>query len=138
MSVMVEFAGYILRIATKQWVNQVFETTIYYTSIHRKWKTEQTILFVHKTDVGDAIIGYGVIENVREKEAFSEEERSECDKYGWKKAIEFRYVKEFERPLPLKETVLKDMKIRGRLLHGFPLNKAQIESIMNQAESSKR
>jgi len=132
---MVEFAGYILRIATKQWVNQVFDMAIYYTSIHRKWKPEQTILFVHKTEAGDAIIGYGVIDAVHEKEELSEEEKSECKKYGWKKAIEFKYIKPLEKPLLIKETPLKNMKLKGKLLHGFPLNKKEIESIINQAET---
>lgn len=130
---MVEANGYILRIATKQWVNQVFSMAIYYTSARRKWKPGQTIIFMHKTNVGDAVIGYGVIENVYEKDELSEEERRECEKYGWKKAIEFKYVKKAE-PLPIKETILKDLKLRGKYFHGLSLNKEQLDSIISQAE----
>jgi len=132
---MVEADGYILRIATKQWVSQVFNIAIYYTSIRRKWKSGQTILFVHRTNVGDAIVGYGVIDNICEKDELSEDEKRECEKYGWKKAIEFKYVKEFERPLPIKETFLKDSKLRGRYFHGLRLNKEQLNSIITQAEN---
>jgi hypothetical protein len=132
-----EKAGYILRIATKQWVNQVFDTAMYYTSAIRKWKPEQTILFVHKTSVGDSIIGYGVIEDVYGLDELSEEERRECEKHGWKVAIGFKYVKEFEKTLPLRETALKDLSARGKFLHGLPLSSEQIESVINQAESSK-
>ena len=134
---MVERAGYLLRIATKQWVNQVFEMAIYYTSVRRKWKTGQNILFVHKTEAGDAIVGYGMIENMYEKDSLSEEEKNRCEKYGWKKAIEFKYVVKFDKPLLVKETVLKSMKIRGRLLHGLSLNGMQVESIISQAEHSQ-
>jgi len=132
---MVEADGYILRIATKQWVTQVFNMAIYYTSARRKWKPGQTILFVHRTNVGDAVIGYGIIENVYEKDELSEEERRECEKYGWRKAIEFRYVKEFEKPLPIKETFLKNLKLRGRYFHGLKLTKEQSNSILMQAEN---
>jgi len=132
---MVEADGYILRIATKQWVSQVFNIAIYYTSIRRKWKSGQTILFVHRTNVGDAIVGYGVIDNICEKDELSEDEKRECEKYGWKRAIEFKYVKEFERPLPIKETFLKDSKLRGRYFHGLRLNKEQLNSIITQAEN---
>ena len=131
---MVEADGYILRIATKEWVDQVFNFAIYYTSTRRKWNTGQTIIFVHKTSMGDAIIGYGEIGNIYASDELSEEERRECEKRGWKKAIEFKYVMRFGKPLSIKETFLKSSKLRGRSLHGFPLNKEQLDSIIRQAE----
>ena len=131
---MVEADGYILRISTKEWVDQVFNFAIYYTSTRRKWNAGQRIMFVHKTSVGDAIIGYGEIGNIYASDELSEEERRECEKWGWKRAIEFKYVLRFDRPLPVKETILKDLKLRGRYLHGFPLSKEQLNSIIEQAE----
>jgi hypothetical protein len=135
---MAEAAGYILRIAAKQWVDQVFNMAIYYTSVRRKWQPGQTVLFVHKTNIGDAIVGYGMIETVYEKDELSEEEQRECEKWRWKKAIEFRYVVRFENPLRVKETILKDLKVRGSFLHGFPLSKERLEAIMTQAGQSKQ
>ena len=126
--------GYILRIAKKEWVERVFDSAIYYTGARRKWQIEQTILFVGKTEFGDAFIGYGVIENVYEKEELSEEEQRECETYGWRKALEFKYVMRFERPLPVRETFPKELKLRGKTLHSLPLTKEQINSIINQAE----
>lgn len=126
--------GYILRIATKEWVDQVFDLAIYYTGFRRKWRSAQTIIFVHKTNVGDAVVGYGVVEEVYEKDELSEEERRECEKRGWKKALEFKYVLKFDKPLPIKETVLKNLKVRGRLLHGLSLNNQQLSSIIGKAE----
>jgi hypothetical protein len=129
--------GYILRISTEEWVEQVFDLAIYYTGFRRKWRPGQTIMFVHKIDVGDAVIGYGVIENIYERDELSEEERHECEKHGWMKALEFKYVLKFDKPLPIKETVLKDRKVHGRYLHGLSLNKQQLSSIIDQGEHSQ-
>ncbi|MGQ9529840.1 MAG: hypothetical protein ACUVQX_00220 [Candidatus Bathycorpusculaceae bacterium] len=131
---MAEADGYILRIATKDWVERVFDMAIYYTGFRRKWKAGQIILFVHKTALGDAFVGYGEIGNVLKADELSEEERLECEKWGWLKAIEFKYIIRFAKPLPIKETFLKDLKIRGRALHGFPLNKEQLNAIVSFAE----
>ena len=131
---MVEADGYILRISTKEWVDQVFDLAIYYTSTRRKWNMGQTILFLHRTNIGDAFIGYGEIGSTYALDEFSEEERRECEKWGWKKAIEFKYVIRFNKPLPIKETFLKDLKLRGRFLHCFQLNKEQINSVISKAE----
>jgi hypothetical protein len=130
----VEATGYILRIATAQWVDQVFDMAVYYTSIRRKWAPQQTILFIHRTSAGDAIVGYGVTENVYERDELPEEEKAQCEKYGWKKAIMFKYVMKFEKPLLVKETFLKERKYRGRCCQGLPLNKERLDSIMSQAE----
>jgi len=134
---MVEADGYILRITKEKWVDQVFDLAIYYTSARRKWKAGQIILFMHKTSIGDAVTGYGVIENVYERDELSENERRECAKHGWKKAIEFKYVKKTD-PLLIKETILKDLKLRGKYLHGLPLNKEQLNAIISQAERLQR
>ena len=131
---MVEADGYILRISTKRWVDQVFNLAMYYSGARRRWKVGQTIIFVHRTSLGDAVIGYGVIGEIYERDELSEEERRECEKHGWKKAIAFRYIIRFEKPLLIKETSLKDLKLRGKYLHSLPLNKEQLDAIISQAE----
>jgi len=131
---MSEIKGYIMRIATKEWVNQVFDLAMYYTSIHRKMSTGQTILFINKTELGDAFIGYGEIENIYSIDVLSEEEKRKCEKHGWKKALEFKYIIKFDKPLPLKETFVKELKLRGKSLHGFPLKSKQVNEIVRQAE----
>jgi len=129
-----EGKAYIFRIASEQWVNQVFDMAIYFTNIRRKWEPGQTILFLHKTRIGDALVGYGVISNACEKDELSEEERKTCEIGGWKRAIQFEYVKQFDKPLPIRATLLKDSKRRGRFFHGLELNHAQLKEIMSQAE----
>ncbi len=126
--------GYIFRIKAKQWVEQVFDIAIYYSNIHRKLNQGHTILFMHRTNIGDALVGYGVIEAVKQKDELSDFEKAQCEKGGWKRAVEFKYVKKFETPLPIRETFLKDSKLRGRYFHGLPLKQEQVNSIINQAE----
>ena len=132
-----EVEGYVLRITTEKWVSQVFGLAIYYTSLRRKWKPGQTVVFVHKTRVGDSIVGYGVIENAYEKSELSDEEIRECEKYGWKKAIVFKYVKPV-KALPIKETFMKELRFRGKYLHGLKLDEEQMNSIISQAERIQR
>lgn len=133
---MVEIAAYVLRIMSNNWVDHVFNTTIYFTNLCRKWKPDQTIIFTNRTEYGDAIIGYGVIENVCQQNELSEEERFEPEK--WKEALLFRYVVKFEKPLLIKETFLKKPKFRGRYLHGLALSKEQLDSILSRAESPSK
>lgn len=130
-------AGYILRITRKEWVEQVFERTRYYVGVRRRWKPNQLILFVHKTTIGDAFIGYGVISNFLSLEELSEEERIECEKWNWRGALDFTYVIRFERPLPIKKTFLKDSGLRGKYLHGLALNEEQVSVILSMAEGAK-
>jgi len=131
---MSEVAGYILRIATKEWVNHVFDMAIYYTNLKRKWKSGHLILFIHKTSSGDSVVGCGMVDRISQRNELPDEEKSECEKGGWERAIEFKYVKQFDKPLLIKETFFKTSKLRGRFLHGLELNKEQLENIMNQAE----
>jgi len=129
-----EADGYILRIATKEWTDKVFDSAIYYTSFRRKWRVGQTIIFIHKTDIGDAFVGYGMIGNVYDKNELSEEEQRECEKWGWRKALEFKYIIKFDKPLAIKETFLKNLKLSGRYLHGLSLKKEELSAILTQAE----
>ncbi len=130
---MVEIEAYVLRIVADYWVDHVFNMAIYYTNLRRRWKPDQTTVFVHKTESGDAVVGYGVIENVCQQNELSRDERLESEK--WKQALVLKYVIRFERPLQIKKTFLKEPKFRGRYLHGLTLDKEQLDSILSQAES---
>lgn len=125
--------GYILRIVGQELADHVFDVAIYYTNLNRKWSAGQIILFIHKLGLGDAFIGYGVIERILKKDELCDHERVECERGGWKMAIEFKYVRKLERPLLVKETFLKDSKLRGRFFHGLQLDRVQVENILKQA-----
>jgi len=131
---MAEIAGYVLRIASDRWVDHVFTMALYHTSLRRRWKPGQTVIFIHKTEVGDAVVGYGVIDKVCEQNELSEEEKLESE--AWGKAIVFNYVMRFEKPLPVRETFMKEQKYRGRYAHGLQLSKEQLDSVLDQAEVS--
>ena len=126
-------AGYILRIKHKEWVQQVFDSMSYYTSIYRKWATGQIIIFAHKTDKGDSFIGFGIIGTPREFADLSEEEKRLCEQHGWKTAIDLTFMKKFSKPLPVKETFLAETLRRGKFLHGLALDDSQIRELLSQA-----
>jgi hypothetical protein len=130
---MPQVEGYILRIVGEEFAEHVFDLAIYYTNLKRKWRSEQIILFVHKSKLGDAFVGYGVIGRILEKHELSDQERAECERGGWKMAIEFKYVRRLETPLLIKETFLKDSRLRGRLFHGLPLDRVQVDNLLKQA-----
>ena len=130
-------SGSILRIATNELVDLVFEMAIYYTNMNRKWSSGHMIVFVHKTKLGDAFVGYGSIERALEKDALSQEEQTECFRGGWKRAIEFRYVKRFAKPLLIKDTFFKTSKLRGRYFHGLRLSEQQLEDLLQYSDVRK-
>jgi len=128
--------GYILRIARDEWVKQVFGLKKYYVGVRGRWEPGLTIFFARKAEKGDSFLGYGLIESVQELEELSEEERRECEKWGWKHALNFKDVVKFEPPLPIKETLLKDTGLWGNRLHGYRLTSEQVRSILSKAEQT--
>ncbi|MBE0511627.1 hypothetical protein IBX38_01085 [Candidatus Bathyarchaeota archaeon] len=126
--------GYILRISRDEWVKQVFDLKKYYVGVRRRWEPGLTIFFARKAEKGDSFLGFGLIENVQGLEELSEEERSECEKWGWKHALNFKNVLKFEPPLPIKETLIKEVGLRGSRLHGYRLTSEQVRSILSKAE----
>lgn len=128
--------GYILGIARNEWVKQVFNLKKYYVVVRGRWEPGLTIFFARKAEKGDSFLGYGFIGSVQKLEELSEEERSECEKHGWKRVLNFKSVVRFEPPLPIKETVIKDTGLWGSRLHGYRLTSAQVRSILSRAEQT--
>jgi hypothetical protein len=126
--------GYILRITRDEWVKQVFDLKKYYVGVRGRWEPGLTIFFARKAEKGDSFLGFGLIENVQGLEELSVEERSECEKWGWKHALNFKNVVKFEPPLPIKETLIKEVGLRGSRLHGYRLTSEQVRSILSKAE----
>ncbi len=126
--------SFILRITEDEWVNQVFDLAIYYTNMNRKWKQGQRVFFLHKLKAGDAIVGYGVISTVFEKEDLPDEEKKQCELGKWRKAIEFRYVKRFEHPPLARETLLRNSRFKGRCFQGLRLDEGEIDAILARGQ----
>jgi len=123
--------GYILRVKP-EWVDTVFQSGVYYTGFVavKGWRPGSTVIFVSKTEVGDSIIGYGVIERVRVKEELSEGELAFCIPRGWSMAVEFSSLTRLSTPVPVKITPIAKWGVYGRYLHGRRLTAEELEAIM--------
>ncbi|MEM2273002.1 MAG: hypothetical protein QXX56_02155 [Candidatus Bathyarchaeia archaeon] len=126
--------NFILRITREKWLKRVFRIKKYYPGVPRHWEKGGIIFFARKSDAGDSIIGYGVVEEFVKKDDLSDKERIECEIMNWRGAIIFRELYMFEPPVPIKETFLAAMKAKGKYLHGLQLTEAQTAKILEVAE----
>lgn len=115
--------SFILRITREEWYRQVFEIKKYYPGIARRWEPGGAILLARKAEKGDSFVGYGVIERFVKRGLLPEEKRAECEKMGWRGELTFSELYRFEPPLPIKETILRSSRARGKCFHGYPLTK---------------
>jgi hypothetical protein len=130
--------GYILRINSDEWVEQIFELKKYYSGVMRSWGTGTPILLAKKSEEGDSFLGYGVTDRVEMLWEMPPEEKNYCRENGWKCALTFKPLIYFNEPLPIKETILADDKRRGSFLHGALLKEDQVDSILAEAESRQK
>jgi len=126
--------GYILRLSTDSWRDQVFELKKYYSGVMRGWKRETPILLAKKTEAGDSFIGYGVVGKVEMLWELSPEEEAYCRENNWKCALTFKALNGFEKPYPIKESLLADDTRKGAFLHGARLAEDQVDAILDAAE----
>ncbi|KYH38440.1 MAG: hypothetical protein AYL28_003680 [Candidatus Bathyarchaeota archaeon B23] len=129
-----ERRGYILRIVRDDWVERVFNERRYYSGVSRRWRRGDIILLAKGTEVGDSFLGYGVVEKAEEMWELPPEERRFASRHGWRWALTLNPLFRFERPLPVKETLLAEDPRRGRLLHGATLTEEEVDAILEAAE----
>ena len=129
-----ENPGYILRISKDRWVEQVYELKKYYSGVMRRWKRGTIILLAKKADEGDSFIGYGVVNKVEMLWELPPEEEAYAKEHNWKCALTFKTLFRFEKPYPIKESILADDPRKGRLLHGARLTEDQVDAILEAAE----
>lgn len=126
--------NFILRITREEWLKRVFRLKKYYPGVPRRWGKGDIIFFARKSDFGDSLIGYGIVEGFVKKDDLSDKERLECEIMNWKGAIVFRELYRFEPPIPIKETFLANQKAKGKYLHGLQLTVEQAAEILEIAE----
>jgi len=126
--------GYILRLSTEDWRDQVYELKKYYSGVMRGWKRETPVLLVMKTDEGDSFIGYGVVGKVEHLWELSPEEEAYCRENNWKCALTFKALNRFDRPYPIKESLLADDPRKGSFLHAARLTEDQVDALLDAAE----
>lgn len=130
--------GYILRIATDEWLKQVYRLKRYYPGLNRRWDEGTVILLAKKAEAGDSFIGYGIVERVMRPEELPPDERAYCEGHGWKGAIVFKELYSFDPPYPIKESILKGDSRKGKYLHGVRLTVEEVNSIIESAKNYTR
>jgi len=126
--------SYILRITKEEWFRQVFSIKKYYPGVRRRWEPNAKILLVRNSKNGDSFVGYGTLQEYTKKDLLQVDEQKECESMRWTGALFFNELFKFDPPLLLKETFLSGSRVRGRCLHGYPLNERQVDLILNRAK----
>lgn len=122
--------SYLLRIADQSNEAVVFEKRCYYTSLKRKFSRGDYVFFLMRREA-DSIIGYGVVDGVKELADITDpEERDFCINNRWYTKVELSEVYKFERHLPLR-LVFPGLHKLGRALHGLELNEIEVRRIFD-------
>ena len=131
-----ENPGYILRISKEEWLEQVFRLKRYYPGLMRRYKPGTPILFVKKADEGDSFVGYGAIDKIEMPWELPPEDEEYCRSNNWKCCITFREdMMRWDRPLPIKESILNGDNRKGSYLHGIKLSTEHVNTILKDAEA---
>jgi len=126
--------GYVLRISYEDLVNQVFSLGKYYSGVIRDFKRGTPLLLVAKSEGGDSLVGYGVVDKIEYLWEMTPEEEAYAREHGWKIALTLRGATRFRTPLLIKNSLLKDDKRKGAYLHGAKLTEDTISALLEQAE----
>jgi len=126
--------GYVLRISHEDLVNQVFSLGKYYSGIQRNFIRGTPLLFAAKSEGGDSLVGYGVVDKVEFLWEMTPEEEAYAREHGWKVGLTLRAATRFRTPLLIKNSLLKDDKRKGAYLHGAKLTEDTMDALLEQAE----
>lgn len=123
--------GILLRILREEWVDRVFEKRVYYTSLKRRWEIGLECFFLSKTEVGDSIIGYGILRDYKSKKEWLEIGGEDFTEHPWKTILIFERVVKFRNPIPIKELQL-DERLKGKYLHGLKIDQSLTNKILSR------
>ena len=129
--------GYVLRIGNEDLVNQVFNLGKYYSGIQRNFIRGTPILFAAKSEGGDSLVGYGVVDKVESLWEMTPEEETYAKEHGWRVGLILRGATRFKTPLLIKNSLLKEDKRKGAYLHGAKLTEDTIDALLEQAEAAQ-
>ena len=108
--------GYVLRFVNEDLENQAFTLSKYYSGITRNWIRGTPLLFAMKTEEGDSLVGYAVVDKIENLWEMPPEEETYAREHGWKIALTLRGATKFKVPLLIKNSLLKDDKRKGAFL----------------------
>ncbi len=126
--------GYVLRIAHEDLVNQVFSLGKYYSGVQRNFIRGTPLLFAAKSEGGDSIVGYGVIDKIEHLWEMTPADEVYAKEHGWKLGLTLRGATRLGTPLLIKNSLLKDDKRKGAFLHGAKLSEETINTLLEQVE----
>ncbi len=126
--------GYVLRISHEDLVNQVFSLGKYYSGIQRNFIRGTPLLFAAKSEGGDSIVGYGVIDKIEHLWEMTPADEVYAKEHGWKLGLTLRGATRLGTPLLIKNSLLKDDKRKGAFLHGAKLSEETINTLLEQVE----
>jgi hypothetical protein len=126
--------GYVLRISHEDLVNQVFSLGKYYSGIQRNFIRGTPLLFAAKSEGGDSLVGYGVVDKIEYLWEMTPADEDYAKEHNWKIALTLRGATKFGSPLLIKNSLLKDDKRKGAYLHGAKLSEDTIDALLEQAE----
>ena len=93
--------------------------------------TEGTyVFFLKKTEVGDSVIGFGVVERTVTFHELTPAEREPCMEHRWDRYIIFKRLTRLSRPVPLKELPVDFGKARRRYLHGRKVEEEELTKVL--------
>jgi len=124
--------GHVL-VVREEWVERVLSSATYYTGLRaaRGWRPGDMVILVARTELGQSIVGYGIISRIRRREEFEEEEEVLFKEHGWDTAIELEPLVPVKPPIPVEETPLAGLGVRGRYLHGRKITGELLEAMMD-------
>ena len=129
--------GYVLRISHEDLVDQVFNLGKYYAGIQRNFIRGTPLLFAAKSESGDSIVGYGVVDKIESLWEMTPGDEIYAKEHGWKVGLSLRGATKFKTPLLIKNSLLKEDKRRGAFLHGAKFSKDTIDGLLEQAEAAQ-
>lgn len=124
---------YALRIVKPEWIDNVFGEGVYYGSVRRVFKYGDTVLFFSKVEgVGDALIGYGVVESFHRRRDLPGDVASRFREHPWVWLIKLSSLVKLSEPIPwgrLVEFGVIPRNAKGKYLHGYRLKDSEVEAL---------
>lgn len=122
-----------LRIIREDWANRVFESRTYYTSLRRKWDKGLECFLLMKTETGDSVVGYGILEDYKTKEEWLKTGGENFTEHTWKTVLIFGKIVKIQNPISVKELQL-DQRLKGKFLHGLKVDQFLVDKILSLSE----
>lgn len=119
----------LLRIIREDWAERFFRNRHYYTGLPRRWERGLRCFFLMKTEVGDSVVGYGVLEDFIDRAEWLRMGGEAHEELRWRTVLVFSPLVRFSKPVPVKSLNL-DERLKGSFLHGYRIDEALADRIL--------